>query len=126
MHQGAFDRGLELEFPRGGPIGRQKRIGVDTDIPNPRHPPGFFQPAGFQADAAGEVQTIVAVVQRKSLGRQPGPIGPTQHVQVAEKDAVAFTVLKYAYRDTFQRLEAQPDLPARVERAVRRHRLDAG
>ena len=41
-----------------------------------------------QADAAGEVQTIVAVVQRKSLGRQPGPIGPTQHVQVAEKDAV--------------------------------------
>ncbi len=41
-------------------------------------------------------------------------------VGISEEHAVAFTVLKYAYREYYRQLEAQPDLPERVEQAVAR------
>jgi len=37
---------------------------------------------------------------------------------ISEDHAVAFTVLKYAFRETYRQLEAQPDLPERVEQAI--------
>jgi len=37
---------------------------------------------------------------------------------ISEEHAVAFTVLKYAFRETYRQLEAQPDLPERVEQAI--------
>ncbi len=41
-------------------------------------------------------------------------------VGISEEHAVAFTVLKYAFREYHRQLEAQPDLPERVEQAVAR------